>query len=184
MLPNMLATGSFPFHPSRHAPGTPIDTSSTTMGTILSVFAPALAPAPAPAPAPYDRIGQMSVTNQERYNRLVARPAGAPQNVAVIGFKGCGKSSVINTANRILSDTWGEDTPQVCATGLSVMAEGFMTSSVKAIHKPAWAVRFLDTPHLLNDVARNPAEMALLRAMLQGVKLGKVLRDRTCTVVS
>ena len=148
----------------------------------MGIFSSSPPPPPAPAPAPYDRIGQMSVTNQERYNRLVARPAGAPQKtIAVIGPVHCGKSSFMNTAYRILGDTWGEDTAGVCTAGSSLLEEEFMTSSVKAIHKPAWAVRFLDTPHLLEDVARNPAEMALLRAMLQGVMLERVLRDSTKT---
>ena len=86
----------------------------------------------------------------------------------------------MNTAYRILSDTWGEDTAGVCTSGSFAVDESFMTSSVKAIGKPGWAVRFLDTPHLLEDVARNRAEKNLLHAILEGVELGAVLRDRTC----
>ena len=88
----------------------------------------------------------------------------------------------MNTAYRICSDTWGEDTASVCTSGSLALAQSFMTSSVKAVGKPDWRFRFLDTPHLLKDVARNPAELGLLRAVLSGVELRAVLRNRECSI--
>lgn len=139
---------------------------------------------PVAPPAAYNCVDDMSAADRERYHRVVARAPSSPrQTIAVIGPLHSGKSSFMNTAYRIMTNTWGEDTAGVCTSGSFAMAESFMTSAVKAVGKLEWRFQFLDTPHVLEDVARNPAEMALLRAILHGVELNTVLRDRECRLV-